>query len=103
MASNCHPDHDTICAFRRNNFEAVAQAFEQVLLLARELKLLQVGTVSVDGTKVDANANKSETASATTGHRSCAAEIEALLNWAEQEDSEASVDPQALPGGVGAA
>ena len=58
VASNCHPDHDTICAFRRNNFEAVAKAFEQVLLLAKELKLLRLGTVSVDGTKVDANANK---------------------------------------------
>ena len=58
VASNCQPDHDTICAFRRNNFEAVAKAFEQVLLLAKELKLLRVGTVSVDGTKVDANANK---------------------------------------------
>ena len=58
VASNCHPDHDTICAFRRNNFDAVAKAFEQVLLLAKELKLLRIGTVSVDGTKVDANANK---------------------------------------------
>ena len=38
MASNCHPDDDTICAFRRNNFEAVAKAFEQVLLLAKELR-----------------------------------------------------------------
>ena len=34
VASNCHPDHDTICMFRRNNFEAIAKAFEQVLLLA---------------------------------------------------------------------
>ena len=97
VASNCHPDHDTICAFRRNNFEAVARAFEQVLLLARELKLLQVGTVSVDGTKVDANANKRNSirydrAQALRG------EIEALLNRAEQEDSEAAADPQALPG-----
>ena len=58
VAANCHADHDTICTFRRNNFEAVAEAFLQVLLLAKELKLLRVGTVSVDGTKVDANANK---------------------------------------------
>ena len=58
VAANCHPDHDTICTFRRSNFEAVAAAFLQVLLLAKELKLLRVGTVSVDGTKVDANANK---------------------------------------------
>jgi len=58
VASNAHPDHDTLCAFRRNNFEAVTETFEQVLLLAKELKLFRVGTVSVDGTKVDANANK---------------------------------------------
>ena len=58
VAANCHPDHDTICTFRRNNFDAVAEAFVQVLLLAKELKLLRVGTVSVDGTKMDANANK---------------------------------------------
>ena len=33
VAANCHPDHDTICTFRRSNFEAVAEAFLQVLLL----------------------------------------------------------------------
>ena len=97
VASNCHPDHDTICAFRRNNFEAVAQAFEQVLLLARELKLLQVGTVSVDGTKVDANANKRNSIRCDRA-QALRSEIEALLNRAEQEDREAAVDPQALPG-----
>jgi transposase len=53
-----HPDHDTICKFRRENFDAVAQCFVRVLELARELKLLKVGTVSVDGSKIKANANK---------------------------------------------
>ena len=56
VAANCHPDHDTICTFRRSNFEAVAEAFLQVLLLlllAKELQLLRVWTVSVDGTKVE--------------------------------------------------
>ena len=57
VSGNRHPDHDTICKFRRENFAAVEEAFLEVLLLARELKLLRVGTVSVDGTKVDANAN----------------------------------------------
>ena len=38
--------------------EAIAEAFESVLLLARELGLLRVGTVSVEGTKLDANASK---------------------------------------------
>ena len=58
MAGNSHPDHDTICAFRRRNLEAVTEAFLQVLLLARELKLLKVGTVSVDGTKLRVDASK---------------------------------------------
>jgi len=58
LCADTHPDHDTICKFRRENFEAVSASFLQILLLARELKLLKVGTISVDGTKIDANASK---------------------------------------------
>ncbi len=57
VAANLHPDHDTLCKFRRENFEAISESFLQVLLLARESKLLRVGLVSVDGTKVDSNAS----------------------------------------------
>ena len=39
MSANLHPDHDTICSFRRNNVSAIASAFKQVPLMARELKL----------------------------------------------------------------
>ncbi|WP_404400478.1 transposase [Pelagibacterium halotolerans] len=58
IAANTHPDHDTIAVFRRRNAKAFALAFEQVLLLASEAGLLKVGAVSVDGTKLDANALK---------------------------------------------
>ena len=58
LTGNTHPDHDTICTFRRENFDSVGEAFLQVLHLARELGLLKVGTVSVDGTKMLANASK---------------------------------------------
>ena len=58
MAANRHPDHDTICKFRRENEKAVREAFLQVLLLAREVRLLRVGLVSVDGTQIDANASR---------------------------------------------
>jgi len=58
VAANRHPDHDTIVTFRRENFAAIAESFLQVLLLAKELKLVTVGVVSVDGSKVDANASK---------------------------------------------
>ena len=57
LTANTHPDHDTIAAFRRENFAAIATAFLQVLELAKELKILKVGTISVDGTKINANAN----------------------------------------------
>lgn len=54
VAANLHPDHDTIAAFRRFN----RAAFLPVLLLARESGLLHLGTVSTDGTKLDANASQ---------------------------------------------
>ncbi len=58
VAANLHPDHDTIAAFRRANRAAFEAAFLQVLLLARESGLLRLGTVAIDGTKLDANASK---------------------------------------------
>ena len=100
VAANGHPDHDTICAFRRRNFDAVAEAFLQVLLLARELKLLRVGTVSVDGTKVDANANPRNSLRydrAGQLREQLRGEIEGLLGQAERADTDDAPDPQRLP------
>ena len=57
VAANLHPDHDTIAAFRRANRAAFEAAFLQVLLLARESGLLRLGTVAIDGTKIDAAAS----------------------------------------------
>src|SRR3982751_5300225 len=58
IAANDHPDHDTIAAFRRPFLPRIEALFVQVLLLARELGLLQLGTVALDGTKVQANASR---------------------------------------------
>jgi transposase len=58
VTGDTHPDHDTIARFRRENFDAVSECFVTVLLLARELGLLKVGTVSTDGTQIRANASK---------------------------------------------
>jgi len=58
IAANSHPDHDTIAKFRRDNAAAFRIAFTQILLLAREVNILKVGMVSIDGTKIDANASK---------------------------------------------
>ncbi len=58
ITADTHPDHDTIAKFRRDNGDAFQVAFGQILLLAKELGLLKVGMVSIDGTKIDANASK---------------------------------------------
>ena len=58
LTADTHPDHDTICTFRRENFEAVTQAFLQVLQLTRTMGVLKVGTVSVDGTHIKASASR---------------------------------------------
>ena len=60
ITGDTHPDHDTICTFRRENKAVLSESFVKVLQLAQELKVLKFGqiTVSVDGTKVLANASK---------------------------------------------
>ncbi len=58
ICADSHPDHDTICAFRRKNEALIKETFLKTLLLARELKLLKLGTVAIDGTKIMANASK---------------------------------------------
>jgi transposase len=58
ICANTHPDHDSICTFRTNNESAFSAAFVRVLQLARELRLAKLGAVSVDGTKIQANASK---------------------------------------------
>jgi transposase len=48
IRANRYPDHGTICTFRVRNKDAIAEAFLRILLLAREMKILKVGTVSVE-------------------------------------------------------
>jgi hypothetical protein len=99
VAANLHPDHDTIAVFRRNNKAAFEAAFLQVLLLARESGLLHLGTVSIDGTKIDANASKIRSVRydrAKELRAKLAADIAELTTKAEAADAE-DIDPQTLP------
>ena len=99
IAANTHPDHDTIAVFRRANQQAFEAAFLEVLLLARETGLLQLGTVSIDGTKIDANASKIRSVRydrAQVLREKLAADIAALTAKAEAADAK-DEDPQALP------
>lgn len=58
IAGNTHPDHDTINRFRRLFWEDHASSFRQVLQIAAAAGLLKLGTISLDGTKIKANASK---------------------------------------------
>lgn len=58
LCANTHPDHATIGAFRRSHKELFSRCFLSVLRLGRELKLVHLGTVHLDGTKILANASK---------------------------------------------
>lgn len=99
LTANLHPDHDSICTFRRRNLEAIAAAFVDVLELARELKLLKLGTVSLDGTHIKANASKDKNLTyerAQQLREQLQMDVDALLAQAEQADTNEQ-DPQALP------
>src|SRR5213595_3110730 len=58
IAGNLHPDHDTLASFRRTFLPELKDLFVQVLLLAQEAGVLKLGTISLDGTKVHADASK---------------------------------------------
>jgi transposase len=99
LTANHHPDHDTICTFRRNNFEAIARAFVDVLELAKELKLLRLGTVSLDGTHLKANAAKDKNVTYERAQQLRAQlrlDVNQLLAKAEQADAQ-DQDGQRLP------
>lgn len=87
---DAHPDHDTICTFRRQNAELFQECFVKVLEYAHELGVLaKRGGISVDGTKIGANASKH----AAVSHRRAVeliaeieGEVQTLMAMAEQAD-----------------
>lgn len=97
IACDQHPDHDTLASFRRRFGEQFAGIFVQVLQVARENQLSRFGTVSLDGTKLHANASRHSALS--YGH---AEKIEAQLKAEVQELLELAetADRSALPDGV---
>jgi len=96
IAANTYPYHDTIAAFRRTNKTAFEAAFLHVLLLAPESGLLRVGTVSIDGTKIDASASKIRSVRAKELRAQLAVDIAAPTAQADTADTNDD-DPQALP------
>jgi transposase len=63
IAGNLHPDHDTIANFRKSFLTEIRDLFVQILLLAQTLGYLKLGNVSLDGSKIHADASKSKAVS----------------------------------------
>ena len=63
IAGDMHPDHATIAHFRKENLAELKELFVQILLIAQEMGYLQVGNVSLDGSKIHADASKSKAVS----------------------------------------
>jgi hypothetical protein len=100
IAAGSHPDHDTLATFRRRFIGELEGLFVQVLELAREMKLLKLGTVCLDGTKLHANASRHSALS--HGHIEklevqLKGEVQELLALAEQADQANVPDGLNLP------
>jgi transposase/IS5 family transposase len=100
IACNLHPDHDTLASFRRRFGQQFESAFVQVLEVARENQLSRFGAVSLDGTKIHANASRHSALS--YGHAekieaSLRAEVQELIKLAEDADKTAIPDGMKLP------
>lgn len=100
VAANTHPDHDTLATFRRRFLKEIQTLFVQVLVLAREMRLLKLGTIALDGTKVHANASKHKALSwqhALQIEQQLQAEVARLLRLAESADQRDVPDGMDLP------
>jgi len=60
IAGGLHPDHDTIANFRKTFLNEIQELFVQILLLAQAAGVLQLGNISLDGSKIHADASKSK-------------------------------------------
>ena len=100
IAANEQPDHDSLCAFRKRFLKEVEAVFVQVLRIAREMKLLKLGTIALDGTKIHANASRHSALS--YGHAQkieaqLEAEVKEMLARAEAADQEPLPEGLSIP------
>ncbi len=100
IAANTHPDHDTIATFRRRFLPLLSGLFVQILEVAHGMELVRLGRVSLDGTKVKANASKHSALSwghANRLEKQLKAEVDELMRLAEEADAEDIPDGMSLP------
>ena len=100
VAANQHPDHDTIATFRKRFLKELSALFVEILRFAQQMGVLKLGKVSLDGTKVHANASKH---SALSWEHACKieaqlqAEVEQLMRLADEADQAEIPDGMSVP------
>ena len=100
IAANDHPDHDTIATFRRRFLKEIEGLFVRVLELSREMGMLKLGTVGLDGTKIHANASRHSALSyehAGKIEAQLKSEVAELLARAEAADQADVADGMSIP------
>ena len=100
ITANEHPDHDTINTFRKRFHKEIESLFVEILVLAEAMGLLKLGTVSLDGTKIKANASKHKALSWEYANKLEAhfkEEVEALLKLAEEADNSSLPEEMNVP------
>jgi transposase len=100
IAANSHPDHDTIAVFRKRFLPTLKELFVQILMIAVEAGVLKVGMVSLDGTKVKANASKHKAMSyghACKVEQRLKEEVAELMKKAEAADRADIPDGMSIP------
>ena len=91
LAAGNFPQHRTLCEFRRRHLKDFKRLFVQVVRLAREMGMVRLGRLGIDGTKVRANASRRKAMSygrMRERERQLREEIEELLKKARREDRE---------------
>lgn len=89
IAGGLHPDHDTLANFRKTFLPVIKDLFVQMLLLAQAAGYLELGNISIDGSKMHANASKSKAVSykrLVALEVQLRAEVDELFRLAEQAD-----------------
>ena len=91
IAGGYQPDHSTIADFRKDNLAELKELFVQILVVATELGMLELGNISLDGTKIHADASKSKAISykrLLELEPQLQAEVEELFALAEKAEGE---------------
>jgi len=100
ICANTNPDHDTIASFRKRFLKELGALFVEILVVGEAMGLVKLGTISLDGTKIKANASKHKALSWEYANRLEAQlkqEVEELMRLAEAADQRSRPEEMDIP------